>query len=61
MESPFLTLGQAAEYLGVDKRTVRRMVSRGDLALYKYGPRIARIRQDELDAVLRRIPAGGSS
>ncbi len=53
------TLALAAEYAGVDPRTLRRYVAAGDLTGYRLGPRLIRIDIDELDAMLRPIPVGG--
>ena len=53
------TLALAAEYAGVDPRTLRRRISAGDLTGYRLGPRLIRVDLNELDAMLRPIPAGG--
>ena len=47
----------AAERLGVSPRTVRRMISRGELPAYRVGKRLIRIDLLELDDLLRPIPA----
>jgi excisionase family DNA binding protein len=31
-----VSINEAAEYLGVSHKTIRRMISRGDLAAYRY-------------------------
>ncbi len=49
----------AAEYLDVTERTIRNYVSRGQLRAYRVGGRVVRIDVDDLDALLRQIPAGG--
>jgi excisionase family DNA binding protein len=49
----------AAEYLGVSDKTVRRMIASGRLTGYRVGNRIIRVDLDEVEALLRRIPAAG--
>jgi excisionase family DNA binding protein len=48
----FLSIAEAAEYLGVNTRTVRNMLYDGRLKAYKLGPRIVRIRLSDMDAAL---------
>ena len=48
---PQYTLRQAAEVLGVGESTIRRMIARGDLRAYRYGPRIIRIDPADLRAM----------
>lgn len=50
---------EAADYLGVTDRTLRRYVAAGDLPAYRLGPRLLRFRQSDLDALLRPIPTAG--
>ena len=57
----WLSQAEAAEYLGITDRTLRRMVARGELPGYRLGPRLTRFDQSDLDAALRPIPAGGSA
>lgn len=37
MTDPLLTINEAAHFLSVDPRTVRRMISRGQLKAKRYG------------------------
>jgi excisionase family DNA binding protein len=53
----YLSVQQAADYLGVNTRTVRVMLLDGRLQGYNLGPRILRIRLSELEAAL--TPYGG--
>jgi excisionase family DNA binding protein len=55
----WLSQAQAAEYLGITDRTLRRMVARGEVRGHRLGPRLTRFDQGDLDAALRPIPAGG--
>jgi excisionase family DNA binding protein len=56
------SIGEAAAYLGVSTKTIRRWIASGDLSAYRAGPRLIRVDHAELDARLRPIPtAGGDS
>ena len=46
--SPRLTIPQAAELLAVSPDTIRRMIARGELRAYRYGPRVIRIDPEDL-------------
>lgn len=52
---------QAAAYLGITDRTLRRMIADGRLPAYRLGPRLLRIDMGDLDALMRRVPAGGGA
>ncbi len=56
-----VSIGQAAEYAGVSSKTIRRRISDGSLAGYRMGNRLIRVDLNELDAMLRPIPATGGS
>lgn len=51
-------LQEAADYLGVSYRTVRRWVSNGTLTAYRAGPRLLKVDTAELASVLH--PVGGA-
>ena len=51
-----VTLDAAADYLSVDKRTVRTYISQGRFNGYRIGNRLLRVDLDEIDATLRPIP-----
>jgi excisionase family DNA binding protein len=56
----WLSQAEAAEYLGVTDRTIRNYIARGQLAGHRVrGSRLIRIRRDDLEALLRPIPAAG--
>ena len=57
----FTTIADAAAYLHVNTRTVRRMVADGTLTGYRHGSRILRVERAELDRVLRPIPSAASA
>lgn len=52
-----LTLAEVADARGVAVRTVRRWIAAGLLPAYRVGPRLVRIRPDDLEQLDRRIPA----
>jgi len=51
-----LSLGDAAEYLGVNERTLRRMISAGDLPAYRLGSKTIRVDAQDIDDMLNPIP-----
>lgn len=52
---------EAAEYLGITDRTLRRMIAAGKLPAYRLGPRLLRIDVADLDALMRPIPVGSGA
>ena len=53
----YVSLQAAAAHMQVTPQTIRRMISRGELAGYRLGPRVIRVDLDELDRATRVIPA----
>lgn len=53
-----LSVAEAAARLGVDHKTIRRAIARGDLAARRIGPRLIRIRVADLDSYGRPLGAG---
>jgi excisionase family DNA binding protein len=53
-----LTIRQVAEYLGCSETTVRNRTREGSLKAVRMGPRMIRIRRDDLDAILQPYDAG---
>lgn len=52
----YLSLDEAAEVTSLSVRTIRRRIADGTIPAYQCGRRAIRIRLDELEAALRRIP-----
>jgi excisionase family DNA binding protein len=50
------SLDRAAERLEVNPRTIRRMIARGELTGYRFGGRVLRVDQAEVDAAMTPIP-----
>jgi excisionase family DNA binding protein len=53
------SIDQAARLVGVSSRTIRRRIADGSLTGYRFGPRVIRVDLDEVDSLLKRIPAAG--
>jgi excisionase family DNA binding protein len=54
----YASLSDAAEYLGVNEKTVRRRIADGTLTGYRLGGRLLRVDLNELDQAFRPIPTG---
>lgn len=55
MPSNLLTIPEAAEWLNTSVPTTRRMIARGELKAYRYGPRLIRIDPADLRAMGRPV------
>lgn len=53
-------LASAAEYAEVHPRTLRRYIASGRLTGYRVGPRLVRVDLNEVNALLRPIPAASN-
>lgn len=53
----YLSLEEAAECMSLSVKTIRRRIADGTIPAYQCGRRPIRIRLDELEAALRRIPS----
>lgn len=53
----YVSLDEAARMMSLSTRTIRRRISDGTIPAYQCGRRSIRIRVDELEAALRRIPS----
>jgi excisionase family DNA binding protein len=53
----WVSLDDAAGYLGVSVPTLRRAIRRGDLKARRMGRRLIRVDANELDGLLRVIPS----
>jgi len=51
-----VSITQAAEYAGVSAKTIRRRIADGTIPAERLGPRLIRVRLDDVDAALRPIP-----
>lgn len=53
----YLSLEEAAEVMSLSVKMIRRRIADGTIPAYQCGRRPIRIRLDELEAALRRIPS----
>lgn len=53
----YVSIGDAAEYLGVTDRTIRQMIVDGRLTGYRNGAKLIRLDLNEIDAAME--PFGG--
>jgi excisionase family DNA binding protein len=58
MTRRFISLQAGADYAACSQKTLRRHIAAGRLRGYRLG-RLVRIDLDELDAIMRPIPAAG--
>lgn len=56
----YLSLGAAAERLGVSPKTLRRRIAEGKLRAFRTGTRLIRIRAEDLDELFEEITTLGS-
>lgn len=55
------TIQDAADYYKVNPRTIRRMITRGDIAAKRIGARIIRVDLTSLDQAGRSLQYGGAA
>lgn len=55
----WVSIIQAADYLGVTERTIRQMIADGRLTGYRNGQRFIRLDRNEIDTAMR--PFGGDA
>ena len=55
----YVSVTDAAEYLGVHARTIRQMIADGRLTGYRAGSRLIRVDLNEIDTVMK--PFGGAA
>lgn len=58
MSNHYISIAQVAERLEVHPATVRRYLARGILRGYRVGPRLLRVRADDVEAL--REPLGAA-
>ena len=55
----YISISEAADYLGVTSRTIRQMIADGRLRGYRSGSRLVRLDLNEIDAAM--TPFGGAA
>lgn len=53
------SIPNAAQYVGVNPRTIRRWIASGHITGYRAGPRLIRVDLNEIDVMLAPIPTAG--
>ena len=53
----YVTIDEAAKILAVSRVTVRKMISNGTLPGYQANRKLIRIRLEDLESAMQRIPA----
>jgi len=56
----YLSLEEAAQYMSVSVKTIRRWIAAGTLPAYRCGKRAIRIMVEDLEAAPRQIPTARS-
>ena len=59
MKTTLIKKPEAAEILGVSVRTLEKMIARGALPAYRIGPKMVRLRREDIDDYLethRAVP-----
>ena len=56
--SQLLQVQQAAKEGKCSESTIRNLIARGDLPAYRFGPRMIRIRRQDLEALLQPYQGG---
>lgn len=56
----YASIQEVAEYLSVDQRTIRQMISDGRLRAYRNGHKLIRLDLNEVDASMQPM-AGGAA
>lgn len=54
------TLAAAADYANCSTKTLRRRITDGSLAGYRFGKKAIRVDLDDVDRLFHQIPVGGS-
>ncbi|MCG7597842.1 helix-turn-helix domain-containing protein [Mycobacterium sp. PSTR-4-N] len=57
----YFGIPDAAAYLGVEHKTVRRLITSGELPAYRLGKRLIKIKVADLDALLTPMRGGAAS
>jgi len=58
MSRRYVTQQEAAKHFMVTDRTIRNWIGAGYIAGYRFGPRQIRVDLNEIEAMLKLIPAG---
>lgn len=51
----WLTISEAAAYLGSHPNTIRQMIARGDFPAYRFSERLVRVKRSDIDRAGHRV------
>lgn len=54
--SRYVSLKHGAAYLSITEQSLRRYIAAGRIPAYRLGSRSLRVRREDLDALLERVP-----
>ncbi|BBX91359.1 helix-turn-helix domain-containing protein [Mycolicibacterium boenickei] len=57
-EHALITINEAAAFLRVHHRTIRKYIADGDLPAYHLGAKAVRLRRSDVEDLLTRVPVG---
>lgn len=57
----FCSISEAADYLAVTERSVRRYIAEGKIPGYRVGEKLVRLRVEDVAALVVRIPTGDAA
>ena len=52
----YVGIAEAATYLDVDPKTIRRLIASGELRAYRLGSKVLKVKLADLDGVLTPVP-----
>lgn len=52
--APLLSIEDVADVFGLSRRTVERMIARGEIPIVRVGPRAIRFRPEDIRALIQR-------
>ena len=58
---PIMTVDDCATEAQTTRRTIERMIARGELTAYRFGPRLVRIRREDFDAAFNLTASAASA
>jgi excisionase family DNA binding protein len=56
-ESPYMLKSEAIAYLRITEPTLDKLIREGQLTAYRLGPRLIRLRREDVEALLQPIEA----
>jgi excisionase family DNA binding protein len=60
LQRGYVGITEAATYLDVTQKTIRKLIASGDLPAYRLGTHVLKIKIADLDAVLKPVPGGAA-